>query len=462
MVVPSSRIGCGSLPCLRSREARDCFLLSALLSRDSVRDGGLRIILSRSSADGQGSPVQPSLLLYHCGDAELVDRVKFLYRDLPPEGVKHYSLAWSLAQPGALPSPGGMESVSEQLVPGWSNKFADPEHRFSPSDVSSFLACPLRFWVKQALGISPWDTYNEDKMEADAAQHGSLLHSVLEYVGKMYGSKESLGTYDDMYRDVQAVTRQKAMSQYGGEVLPKLVQVQLVRFCDVALRSFLHWHREQIADLGWLCMACELRVDDWVLPLPDGSTAHVAMRIDRIDYHPDQKLWRIIDYKSHGRTPFEDHLEKVMKPGDFREKMGEASFPLLSIRKGHCTGDDGHPHRWRDVQLPLYALWLMQEKKCNLPQVGYYNLPRGGKDAPGYNEFKEFDSLAADSALLWAQNAILLMRTGKCLFSAESLGCKGFGSFSENVNLADPRQLFHTLKPSLSQELSTSCTQEQT
>ena len=429
------------MPSSRSREARDCFLLSALLSRKGVE---ISIILSRSTADGTGSPVEPSPLLYHCDMETLVKRVQHLYKDLRVDKAADAYAKWSLAPRELKAVEEGMECVKEQLAPTWENPFAAEAYRFSPSKINKFLECPLRFWMKHALGIDPWETYKEDKAEMEAAEYGTLIHAVLEEVGTKFGTKDTVMSVDEMYRFAEAHLYALAEAHYGRPQPPVLVKHQIQRFCNKSLRLFLEWHRGQILD-GWECYACEHKVDDWELPLPNGQVAHIAMRADRIDYHPESGKWRIIDYKTHERKPKEDHLEKVKQVELWNEKMGADKFPLLSLESSRAKGENFH--RWKDVQLPVYACWLMQEKQSTLPEVAYYNLPRTRKDEPKYTPMEELDEAALESALTWAKNAILLMKEGKCLYSAETFDCKAYGSYSENEDLADPRSLFHTLKP---------------
>ena len=429
------------MPCTRSREARDCYLLSALLSRKDVE---ISIILSRSTADGTGAPVEASPLLYHCDMETLVKRVQHLYKEPGVDKAADEYARWSLAPKELKAAEGDMESVKEQLAPFWENPFAAESHRFSPSKINKFLECPLRFWMKHALGIDPWETYKEDKADLEAAEYGTLIHAVLEDVGNNFGSKDTVMSVDEMYKYAESRLYAHAEEHYGRPHPPVLVKHQILSFCNKCLRPFLEWHREQILD-GWECYACEHKVNDWELPLPNGQVAHIAMRADRIDYRPESGEWRIIDYKTHERPPKSDHLEVVKQVELWNEKMGAEAFPLMEAKVGNRK--ELKFHRWKDVQLPMYAYWLMQEKKCGIPVVAYYNLPRTRDDDPKFTPMKELDELAVESALTWAKNAILLMREGKCLYSAESLGCKAHGSYSENEDLADPRSLFHTLKP---------------
>lgn len=436
------------MPCARSRELRDAYLLESLLHRRYGEEKvEVQVVLSRSSADGSGTPVEPSSLLYRCSDSLLVSRVQHLFRELPVEQRADQYETWSLAPSDAEPRRGGMESV-RQIAPHWKNKFSSPEHCFSPSQINAFLACPLRFWMKYALGVSPWEVYNPDKVEMEAAEYGTLMHAVLEALGNKYRTKDDLEPEDDMCAYAERCIRDSCTKMFGDRPVSAMVYRQMRRL-STSLRFFISWHRQQLFD-GWECRYCEHEVKRWELPLPDGSTALISMRADRIDYNPKTDEWRIIDYKTHDRSPKEDHLERVpdKKVALFEELMGPAGFELLQLESGK-KGGGLLPYRWRDVQLPMYAYWLMKEKKCTrLPQVAYYNLPRVGKDMPKEHAIMDLlDAAALDSALSWAESAILLMRAGSCLYSAETFSCHAFGTYSADEDMADPRALFHTLTP---------------
>lgn len=455
--LPDSLRDALGLPCSRAREARDCFLLTALMSR---QPSDLRIILSQSSADGTGTPVGPSPLLYHCTEDELTERVKYLFKDLPADETRFYSREWTLDTEGGKPSADGTESVNEQLAPHWDNPFARPGYSFSPSEITSFLKCPLRFWLKQALKLSPGDIYREDKIEASPAEYGTLLHDVLEYVGREFGEQAKLLPLEVMVRDAEKKTWEMARAQYGHR-LPPMVKIQLRRFCSRGLKKFLQWHRDEIL-AGWVCYACEKKVD-WELELPEGAPVSVSMRIDRIDFHRGSNKWRIIDYKTHARVPEKDHLEKVPQPDVFTKLMGATEFP------SEVEGKDGAEvlFRWVDAQLPMYAYWLMNnppegtpEKPMPVPDVGYFNLPRSGnEDKIGYHEWKLLDAAKIERAMTCVRNAVILMREGKCLYSAEMFGCKVHDNLSETGYYENPRQLFRTLRANafIQTELDVEC-----
>lgn len=425
------------LPCSKSREARDMFILMSLLGRGGC---SVDIILSRLAADGSGSLISPSSLLLHCSEEELVPRVKDkLYREIPVEddGLDR-NRVWRLQEGNATEEGGNaMESI-DLLGSGNSNKFRNLE--FSPSEINSFLYCPLRFWMKQILGISTWDTYTEDKVELEDNEFGTMVHAVVEDVARRYPRMQEKLTAEEVERYAQECLESRFGARHAQLHLASL-EFQRQRIRDL-LPGFAQWHFSGLQD-GWECYDCEHKVEGWKITLPDGETAKVNMRADRIDRKPagDGYTWRIIDYKTNKKKPWGAHT-CALKP-DPAERYAKLmpGFPLLE--------HDDKTLCWTNIQLPLYAEWLKETMACTAyPAVAYYNMPRDAGEPPVYSEMKEMETIngAWENVMAWVKQAMLCMKNGECLYSAESLGRAMRSSFSDNDNVEDPRDLFGKLK----------------
>lgn len=439
--LPDSLRAILGLPHSQMRLARDAFLLAAVLHRTGV---SVSILLSQQSADGSGTPVAPSALLYRCEDSVLPDRVaNKLFKEGEVEDTEGYA-TWSLAPREAPMGGNGMESVELIAPKGWVNPFASPEHRFSPSEINTFLACPLRFWMKYALGISSWDEYKGDnKVEMAPAEYGTLVHNVLEDIANRYPNSSMITSEEDVEKFAKDRLDVRFLERFGSRhLLPTMLRQK--NHIRAGLEVFVQWHCSELAE-GWECFACEHKVSDWEIPLPDGTSARISMRADRIDHRPATNEWRIIDYKTHSSKPFEKHVTSIPdrklevkespdRGESFESLMGEAGFKLY-----------GGKLYWKDVQLPMYAEWLRQKEDCEQLEVAYFNLPRAGHDQEGYNCMVELTEAASESALDWARHAIMLMRSGSCLYSAESLGLTAPGAMPDDVPM-DPRNMFTNLR----------------
>lgn len=144
--------------------------------------------------------------------------------------------------------------------------------------------------------------------------------------------------------------------------------------------------------------------------------------MDRIDRHADGSL-RVIDYKT-GKT---DSCEKkhlgTMKRPDALPLLSPALHPYTRRQK---NGKAVH-FRWKDLQLPLYVLWAMEEY-CGRPTAAYYALPANPLDI-GISAWDTLhdpqpgcDICALESARSWILELMRLIREGRGLITAEELG----------------------------------------
>ena len=104
-----------------ARLARDAYLLHTLAAARS-RNGRLELLLAKTSA--AGDPLRPSRLLLRCHDAELPERVAWLFRELPATQPNvPWRRAWKLApRRVAPPARVAVTGLRAWLtVPGWSS-----------------------------------------------------------------------------------------------------------------------------------------------------------------------------------------------------------------------------------------------------------------------------------------------------------------------------------------------------
>lgn len=138
------------------KKARDSFLLTALIhSRE--REGSLFFVLSRTSS--RNDPLTPSSLLMRCADEELPRRVELLFRECSaPEPPLPYRRGGWHIQPRKA---GRRPRTSPPWRPATGTRGKSGKKAFSPTTLKNFLACPMRFWVREALHL------NEDEFQPD-------------------------------------------------------------------------------------------------------------------------------------------------------------------------------------------------------------------------------------------------------------------------------------------------------
>lgn len=405
-----------------TRVARDSFLLTALLH--SRPAGEVHFVLASSSTDG--TPIAPSPLLLRCNTpAETAKRVSRLFAD--PQESGHCGVYDQLPfiTPEHFMLPGmGMEPV-QLIAPGITNPYSDPAKTFSPSSIKDFLTCPLRFWLKKLLKISPGDALEDYKSEPDAAEYGTLLHAILQDITTRYASTEESTDTEALASEMASYaaerTEARIAEQYGDESSPPSAPISILqRNLFKTTQEFARQHAIELCS-GWEVI---MREEQLLFELPMGNSSPPLlfdMRVDRVDRHHDGRM-RVIDYKTNASDPRKTHWEKLSDAAAalYRHVMPEAF--TLANKKGELL-------RWSSVQLPLYAEALRRQFRLDtLPETAFYNMPRNKPGEVKYNIMTGLETKSAmtpeqhNQALECVQAAAALMRAGLCLYSAESLG----------------------------------------
>ena len=316
-----------------SRYARDAYLLSCLVRCHGPSN--LRLGYSRFRRGGE--PNRPSRLLLGCPDEDLPARVEKVLQPSParPRGQKPAS-DWKLR----LDPPPRVESIR---VTGFKH----------------YLRCPLRFYLSQVRGLSPFDP---EAREIGAADYGDLLHRVVENFHKR-GPAES-ADQNVISAFLEKELGRVAAQRYGRNPSPVVrVQVESMR------QRLRHLAVLQAAErsAGWTIIESEYAVkkDAGFVAGP----LQLSGTMDRVEAHPEKGL-RILDYKTFAGTkgPEETHFG--------RPRNGDG-FPEAAIVR---LGKNGRSSEkaWIDLQLPLYcfmAAKIWPEHARRGIQVGYILLP---------------------------------------------------------------------------------------
>lgn len=326
--LPDSARRALGLPDNDSRFARDAYLLTLVLETRR-KTGRVDLVFGRQSESGD--PLRPSRLLFRCPDEELPARtLQFFGKKSEGGSPQSWSLPWQL-QPAPLPDDAKIFS------------------RLSVTQFRSYLQCPFRFYLQHGLRMEEVDSA---KSEMDARDFGNLLHDVLE----RFAQDETAVTSTDPAAIRECFEREidAWLSLRFGPRLPTPVLIQ-----REAARRRLAWWSEieaQERTAGWRILETETDItnDERTFQIA-GHT--ISGRIDRIEQHEDGRL-RVFDFKTHSvfdaqkkrnKTVAEYHaipVKRTEDPDDFPEW---ARFE-----------EGGKPHRWVDLQIPLYLLSLAE------------------------------------------------------------------------------------------------------
>ena len=321
-----------------ARLARDAYLFSALLASREGSPGKIHCLFGQASTNGD--PLKPSRLLMQCAPEELAARVQHLFAELPSSGTM-IAAPWKRA---------------------WRLRPTFPED-WHPVHVTStgfqkFLLCPFRYYLSTVLRMNESDPL---KQELSALDFGNLCHNALEKLAK--NPEMNLSTDESTVREFLRSEVSDAMRKVYGTALslPLRIQLHSLQQRLGAAAKVLVQNRED----GWEVKFVEIDFEK-ILGAPwIREGLEIRGRIDRVEYHPVRKCWRVIDFKTSARpvAPFEAHV-KTGQPGSHLAFLGDAV----------TVPDQAKVSVWKNLQLPLYAAVLA--KHYDQPvEAAYFNLP---------------------------------------------------------------------------------------
>lgn len=334
-VLPNTEIGDTWLPeSLRKslgmrtnqeRYAHDVYYLMSLLSAREA-EGSVHGFFLKTGR--KGDPLKPSRLLLQVPAEELAERVKHCFSGA------FYSiqgLPWERDWKLAAPRP-------------------NPVLRLSPSSIKDYLQCPFRFYLKHVLGMNK---PSETLQEWNHMEYGTIIHEVLE---RMEGNEQILAETSKValekwfYAELDFIIEKQFSTQpaLAFQIQRESMRQRLSFFAAVETE-------DRVENPGWRTIAFEKRFEFFV----DGIK--IRGIIDRIDEHEDGRL-RVVDYKTgKEKSAIYSHLHKLTPSFNIPHHLDGTDVLITH---------DGKPHIWKNLQLPIYALWCEETyKKC--PQLRY-------------------------------------------------------------------------------------------
>jgi len=316
------------LPDRRAREARDAFLLHAILQ--SGRD--VQLICARKASDGE--PLPPSRLVLRAKGKQLTDRVLAIL------GAGESSAAPTLTARRTVmdresgfdphPLPSGLPVIRSMSV----------------TSFRTFLDDPYTFMIERDARIKAQSV--DLGYQLDAMGFGNLLHNCLEAWGREELDRDT-PTVDagQIAKDMSASLDQHVQDTFGSTAAPGVrLQVAMARHRLSALANV----QAARAAAGWRIHQVEhifghpkFAHSPWP-KFPDDTGLFLAGRIDRVDVH-EAHGYQALDYKSSRKA---DGPNKV-----------------------HRSREE-----WKDLQLPLYRV-LLRSIGIEVPSngLGYVLIP---------------------------------------------------------------------------------------
>lgn len=211
---------------------------------------------------------------------------------------------------------------------------------FSPSALNHYLACPLRFYFVNVLGLREQEEVSE---EISRASIGNIVHRALELYflrNNCLGKPFAAGEFKDELAVLLTCLRE-ALAEFRLTDIDKGYGYVMYRQIEKRLEDILHYHIERLGAFTPLAVEAELEAD---LEIAPGRTVKLRGKADRIDLRhspvgPDQPPVSkivIVDYKTGS-------MAKVPSWSGFN----------LDLPRGEWS------KALRSVQLPAYVLMAM-------------------------------------------------------------------------------------------------------
>ncbi|MDD4872488.1 MAG: PD-(D/E)XK nuclease family protein, partial [Kiritimatiellae bacterium] len=355
-----------------ARFGRDIYLMRSMIE---TRKKNGRICFISGKTGMTGDPLKPSRLMFRCKEEELPERTELFFRERHDE----------------KPRPGS--EVLFKLNPSAAKDSAPPDKKIiNVTTFKDYLDCPFRFYLKHMLKMEEID---DEKSGMDALDFGTIIHTVLERMGK----EDKLWTCpspEELSTSLEQLARQYITTRYGSP-LPLAVQVSLESAVQ-RLNAFAH-HQVAMTHEGWKIIAVEHRIKEF--PYHRGFL--ITGTIDRIDQNEKTGRIRIMDYKTSdsAEQPVAAHT------GSRRTETPDYNCIAHSGKRGTSQ------RRWINLQLPLYhLLYTGKEKFDPNIELAYFNLPKAVSDT-GLYAWNNFDAETMSSAIRCIKGVIEDIDGGK-------------------------------------------------
>jgi len=353
----------------KKRGARDAYLFHAMVQARQ-QTGSVHAFCGK--AGGGGEALLPSRLLLAAEPAELPRRVQALFREIePPEAGLRWEADW-LWQP---PTP------TEKDVPT----------RLSVTSLRDYLACPFRYYLKHVLKMQQPEA---NRNEWNARDFGTVIHEVLERWARDTEAREFEKT--EALHAWLSAELDRVVEAWFGRRPPLAVRIQ-----TEAMRQRLLWSsRIQACEKasGWEVVEIEREVI-----IPAGNASLVA-KIDRIDRHRDTGEYRVLDYKT-GKV---DGVDKAHRRKMTARTVLPAHLPedCPAIYEGEEKGKAAK-FRWINLQLPLYAVaWMAEKKELATPCYWALGATENEVAIQRWENFSPLELEAANECALWIAEKI--------------------------------------------------------
>ena len=227
----------------------------------------------------------------------------------------------------------------------------------SPSALQDWAVCPYRYFLGRVLRVAQPDEA-EDNFTISPLERGALIHDILH---TFFSNVEGLQSPNDEWmeshlRSLEAIANDKCDAAERRGVTGRALLWQRERqLVHADLQEFLTQDYKRRAERGVVQVGSEFAFGLGGNPpvsfaLPDGRTAHLRGKIDRIDRSADGGRLEVIDYKTGQSSPSKKALsEDPVIRGQYLQ------LPVYAVAAAHH-----HPNSAREDVSAFY--WFITDR----------------------------------------------------------------------------------------------------
>ena len=214
---------------------------------------------------------------------------------------------------------------------------------FSPSALNNYLACPLKFYFTNVLGLREQEEVSE---EISRASIGNIVHRALELFflrGNRLGRPFAPGEFKDELAALKVCLRE-ALLEFHLTDTDRGYGYVMYRQIEKRLEDILHYHIEGLGAFTPLAVEAEFEAE---LELPLSGIVRLRGKADRIDLRQQAA--------SYGQPAVSKIVIVDYKTGSMAKVPSWHGFTLETPRPEWSK-------TLRSVQLPVYVLLAMTGK----------------------------------------------------------------------------------------------------
>ncbi len=229
-----------------------------------------------------------------------------------------------------------LQNMSRYLVGSEEGKF------LSPTSLTTYITCPLRFYFQYVLRIRETEDIEED---IDARNFGIVVHRVLEllyepWLDKELSREDIKGLEKHVEKKVEDVLKEEKIIQEHQALAGKDLLTQ--RIMQRLVLKILKYDQTQAP---FTITGLERKDFGYQISLPSGQSVKLSGVVDRIDTR--EGVTRIVDYKTgrvklagmgHLKKPIEEYMDIYFSDPDMKSGFQGYFYGLMASQElsGDC------------------------------------------------------------------------------------------------------------------------------